>query len=103
MQGQPFKRPSAPDMEETLGKHRQAIAKLAQSGDAQKLVSMLKQAGGVQQAAQAAAQGDASHLMGMMNQLSAGGAPAPSGRGVRSVLMKSAGEGDRIWASWRKN
>lgn len=33
----------------------------------------------------------------------AGGAPAPSGRGVRSVLMKSAGEGDRIWASWRKN
>ena len=65
MQGQPFKRPSAPDMEEALGKHRQAIAKLAQSGDAQKLV----QAGGVQQAAQAAAQGDASHLMGMMNQL----------------------------------
>ena len=63
MQGQPFKRPSAPDMEETLGKHRQAIAKLAQSGDAQKLVSMLKQAGGVQQAAQAAAQGDASQLM----------------------------------------
>ena len=69
MQGQPFKRPSAPDMEETLGKHRQAIAKLAQSGDAQKLVSMLKQTGRVQQAAQAAARGDASHLMGMMNQL----------------------------------
>ena len=38
-------------------------------GDAQKLVSMLKQTGGVQQAAQAAAQGDASQLMGMMNQL----------------------------------
>ena len=47
----------------------QAIAHLAQSGDAQKLVSMLKQTGGVQQAAQAAAQGDASQLMGMMNQL----------------------------------
>ena len=48
---------------------RLLLAHLAQSGDAQKLVSMLKQTGGVQQAAQAAAQGDASQLMGMMNQL----------------------------------
>lgn len=70
MQGQHSKQPaSSAQMGEALGKHRQAIAHLAQSGDAQKLVSMLKQTGGVQQAAQAAAQGDASQLMGMMNQL----------------------------------
>ena len=67
MQGQHSKQPaSSAQMGEALGKHRQAIAHLAQSGDAQKLVSMLKQTGGVQQAA---AQGDASQLMGMMNQL----------------------------------
>ena len=70
MQGQHPKKPAAPDpMGEGLGRHRQAITKLAQSGDAQKLVSMLKQTGGVQQAAQAAAQGDTSQLMSMMNQL----------------------------------
>ena len=66
MQGQHSKQPAASQMGEALGRHRQAMA---QSGDAQKLVSMLKQTGGVQQAAQAAAQGDASQLMGMMNQL----------------------------------
>ena len=65
MQGQHSKQPAASQMGEALGRHRQAIAHLAQSGDAQKLVSMLKQTGGVQQAAQ----GDASQLMGMMNQL----------------------------------
>ena len=66
MQGQHSKQPASSQMGEALGRHRQAIAHLAQSGDAQKLVSMLKQTGGVQQAAQAAAQGDASQLMGMM-------------------------------------
>lgn len=70
MQGQHPKKQAAPaPMGEGLGRHRQAITKLAQSGDAQKLVSMLKQTGGVQQAAQAAAQGDTSQLMSMMNQL----------------------------------
>ena len=70
MQGQHPKKQAAPDpMGEGLGRHRQAITKLAQSGAAQKLVSMLKQTGGVQQAAQAAAQGDTSQLMSMMNQL----------------------------------
>lgn len=70
MRGQPSKKAaSAAQMGEVLNQHRQAITHLAQSGDAQKLVSMLKQTGGVQQAAQAAAQGDTSQLMGMMNQL----------------------------------
>ena len=50
-------------------KQQQAIQRLAKSGDAQKLVSMLKQTGGVQQAAQAAAKGDTSQLMAMVNQL----------------------------------
>ena len=51
------------------GEQRQAITRLAKSGDAQKLVSMLKETGGVQEAAQAAAQGNPAQLMAMMNQL----------------------------------
>lgn len=53
-----------------LAKNREAIARLAQSNDAQKLMALLKKQGsGVQQAAQAAAAGDPSELMAMMDQL----------------------------------
>lgn len=52
-----------------LAKNRDAISKLAQSSDAQQLMSLLRQKGGVQEAAQAAAGGDVSQLMAMMNQL----------------------------------
>ncbi len=48
---------------------RQAIEQLAKTGDAQKLAAMLKRQGGVQQAAQAAAQGDPAQLMAVVNQL----------------------------------
>ena len=49
---------------------RDAIARLAQSSDAQKLRELLQQqSGGVRQAAQAAAAGDPSQLMAMMDQL----------------------------------
>ena len=51
------------------GESGEAIRRLAGSGDAQQLVAMLRSTGGVQQAAQAAAKGDASQLMEMMNQL----------------------------------
>jgi len=52
-----------------LLKNREAIAHLAASSDAQKLMNMLQQRGGVQEAAKAAAAGDPSQLMSMMNQL----------------------------------
>ncbi len=53
-----------------LMKNREAISQLAQSSDAQKLMALLKQqSGGVQQAAQAAAAGNPSQLMAMMEQL----------------------------------
>lgn len=52
-----------------LAKNREAISKLAQSSDAQQLMNLLRQKGGVQEAAQAAADGDVSQLMAMMNQL----------------------------------
>lgn len=51
------------------GESGEAIRRLAGSGDAQQLVAMLRAKGGVQQAAQAAAKGDSSQLMEMMNQL----------------------------------
>ena len=51
-------------------KDRDAIAQLAQSSDAQKLRELLQQQSGeVRQAAQAAAAGDPSQLMAMMDQL----------------------------------
>lgn len=51
-------------------KNREAITRLAQSSDAQKLRELLqRQSGGVQQAAQAAAAGDPSQLMSIMDQL----------------------------------
>ena len=48
---------------------RRAVQELAQSGEAQKLLSMLKQTGEVQQAAQAAAQGAPEQLLGLVRQL----------------------------------
>ena len=51
-------------------KNREAITRLAQSSGAQKLRDLLqRQSGGVQQAAQAAAAGDPSQLMSIMDQL----------------------------------
>ena len=48
---------------------RRAVQELAQSGEAQKLLSMLKQTGEVRQAAQAAAQGSPEQLLGLVRQL----------------------------------
>lgn len=51
-------------------KNREAINQLAQSSDARKLMELLKkQSSGVEQAAQAAAAGDPSQLMSIMDQL----------------------------------
>ena len=52
-----------------LVKNREAISKLAQSSDAQNLMRLLQQGGGVQDAAQAAAAGDPSALMKKVQQL----------------------------------
>ena len=52
-----------------LAKNREAISKLAQSSDAQQLMNLLRQKGGVQEAAQAAAAGDPAALMAMMDRL----------------------------------
>ena len=46
-----------------------ALARLARSGEARQLVSLLKQSGGVQEAARAAADGDPGQLMQMMDRL----------------------------------
>lgn len=51
-------------------KNRDAISQLAQSSDAQKLMTLLnRQSGHVQEAARQAAAGDPSQLMTIMNQL----------------------------------
>lgn len=53
-----------------LEKNREAINQLAQSSDARRLMELLKQqSSGVEQAAQAAAAGDPSQLMSIMDQL----------------------------------
>ena len=54
---------------QALEQNRAAISKLAQSGDAQRLMELLRQGGGVEQAAQAAVAGDPSALMAMMDRL----------------------------------
>ena len=54
---------------QALEQNRAAISKLAQSGDAQRLMGLLRQGGGVEQAAQAAAAGDPAALMAMMDRL----------------------------------
>lgn len=50
-------------------KNSAALKGLAESDDTQKLMTMLRQQGGVQEAAKAAAGGDPSQLMAMMNHL----------------------------------
>lgn len=52
-----------------LGKNRDAVARLAQSRDAQRMMELIQRREGAQEAVQAAAQGDASGLMSMINQL----------------------------------
>ncbi len=52
-----------------LARNREAISQLAHSSDAQQLMALLRQRGGVQEAAEAAAAGDTSALMSMMDQL----------------------------------
>lgn len=54
---------------QALEQNRAAISKLAQSGDTQRLMELLRQGGGVEQAAQAAAAGDPAALMAMMDRL----------------------------------
>ena len=54
---------------QALEQNRAAISKLAQSGDAQRLMELLRQGGGVEQAALAAAAGDPAALMAMMDRL----------------------------------
>ena len=54
---------------QALEQNRAAISKRAQSGDAQRLMELLRQGGGVEQAAQAAAAGDPAALMAMMDRL----------------------------------
>lgn len=62
-----------------LLKNRAAIAKLAASEDAKALMGLLQNMGGVQQAAQEAAVGDAGALMAMVESL------MKSEQGVRIV------------------
>lgn len=50
-------------------KNRDAISKLAQSNDAQRLMELLRQEGGVQDAAQAAAEGNPSELIKRVQKL----------------------------------
>ncbi|MGI5963225.1 MAG: hypothetical protein ACOX7N_05825 [Lawsonibacter sp.] len=52
-----------------LIKNKSALAGLANTEDARKLMAMLERQGGVQAAAKAAAVGDPSQLMAMMGQL----------------------------------
>ena len=52
-----------------LGKNREAITRMAKSGEARRLMELLEREGGVQQAAKAAAAGDPRSLMSMMEQL----------------------------------
>lgn len=50
-------------------KNREALEQLAKSGDAQKLMALLSQQGGVKEAAGAAAGGNPAQLLSMLNQL----------------------------------
>lgn len=52
-----------------LVKNKDAFSRLAKSGEAQRLMELLQQEGGVKEAAQAAAGGKPEQLMAMMNQL----------------------------------
>ena len=70
------------------GESGEAIRRLAGSGDAQQLVAMLRSKGGVQQAAQGAANGDTSQLMEMMNQLTS----TPEGARLVERISRQAKE-----------
>ena len=50
-------------------RNREAISRLARSGDAQKLMSLLRKEENMQGAAQAAAAGNPAELMGMLQKL----------------------------------
>ncbi len=52
-----------------LGKGKEALSQVAKSGDAQKLMELLNRDGNVQDAATAAAGGNVSQLMGMVQRL----------------------------------
>ena len=56
------------EMMKLLG-NSNAIKQLLQSEDTKRMMQLLQSKGGVQNAAQAAAKGDSSQLMGMMQQL----------------------------------
>ena len=71
---------------QALEQNRAAISKLAQSGDAQRLMELLRQGGGVEQAAQAAAAGDPAALRDMMNRLMSTG----EGAGLVEKLSSQA-------------
>lgn len=57
------------DMKLNMVKDKEKLAKMAQSGDAQKLMELLNQDGNVQDAATAAARGNVSQLLGMVQRL----------------------------------
>ena len=93
---------------QALEQNRAAISKLAQSGDAQRLMELLRQGGGVEQAAQAAAAGDPAALMAMMDRLM----HTPEGAALVDRIgtqAKQAGLEEQTegvagpWRSWRKN
>ena len=50
-------------------REREALTRLAHSGEAQRLLELLDQGGGMRSAAQAAVRGDPSALVGMMDRL----------------------------------
>ncbi len=52
-----------------MGKGKEALSQVAKSGDAQKLMELLNRDGDVQDAATAAAGGNVSQLMGMVQRL----------------------------------
>ena len=54
---------------EELLRGREALRQLAQTEDARRLMELLHREGGVQEAARAAARGDAGALTGMMDRL----------------------------------
>ncbi|MFI3252849.1 MAG: hypothetical protein R3Y63_00705 [Eubacteriales bacterium] len=56
-------------MSEKSKLNQTALKELASSGEAQKLVDLLKQNGSVKDAATAASKGDSSALMGMLQQV----------------------------------
>jgi hypothetical protein len=69
-----------------LVKNRDAIAQLARSGDAKRLITLLQQQGEVQKAAEAAAAGDTGGLAQMVKQLT----QTPEGAAVVERLRAQA-------------